>query len=244
MEFHPGRGATGNYVVRCERQAGIDMCLRNTRTHRLLALAALLVTILGVGSAAALPVNYNEAIDGPLPIHPSQAASGGPTPGDFLTLDVGINTFAGSAIWSNEVPNRTTLDTAPVTLPGGMGILSLNFSVTNIGGTGTLNVVFPMLAVYDAGFALQSTKGGGGIVVPFAGAVLASELPVNTAGNYGLCLCGFAGSLAFGQFASMDYTWTAEVVPGIPEASSLVLVAVGLAGIFGLQVARRSKTTA
>lgn len=127
-----------------------------------------------------------------------------------------------------------------------MEILSLNFSVTNIGGTGTLIVVSPVLAVYDAGFALQSTKSSGGVVVPFAGAVLASELPVNTAGSYGFCLCGFAGSLALGQFASMDYTWTAEVVTeaGIPEPSSLVLVAAGLVGIFGLRVTRRSKAPA
>ena len=222
------------------------MRLPNARNHRLPALAALLVMLLGVGSAAAVPVNYNEDTDGPLPIHPSGTVSGGPTPGDFLTLDVGINTFSGSAIWSNEVPGRTTFDTAPVTLPAGMEILSLNLSVTNIGGTGSLKVVFPALALYDAGFVLQSTHDSGGVVVPFAGTVLASELPVDTAGNYGFCLCGFAGSLALGQFASMDYTWRAEVVAaaGMPEPSSLVLVAAGLGGIFGLRVTRRSKTTA
>ena len=126
-----------------------NMRLPNARNHRLPALAALLVMLLGVGSAAAVPVNYNEDTDGPLPIHPSGTVSGGPTPGDFLTLDLGINTFSGSAIWSNEVPGRTTFDTAPVTLPAGMEILSLNLSVTNIGGTGSLKVVFPALALYE-----------------------------------------------------------------------------------------------
>jgi hypothetical protein len=209
--------------------------------------ALLLALFVGLAmTASAEPIDYDETVDGPLPI---RAAPGpfGPELADFLPLDRGANRFRGTAAWNNE--GLSTFDTAPFFfLPAGLSIHSITLTVSNIQPSSpgdVLSHVRARIYTYDAGvtqvvtFSPAITTGQGDIGVPVTGVSLfRAVMPRNTPGTYAVGFHGMGGSLS-GQSIQFDYEWTitvGDVVPSLPLAGHAALVsAMGITGVVMLR---------
>jgi hypothetical protein len=185
------------------------------------------------GSAAsALPIQYDESVDGPLPTSSEPSFSFGPQLSEFLPLDAGVNHIVGTAtVGDIGVPQ---FDLAPIILPDGLSIASITLSVTNLRGDGTLSRVAPMRYSYDAAVTsiLTSVPGdpsatNGLIDVPLVDALLFAGFHP-PAGNFGLGFSGFSGEWPEGTSTDFDYAWTIAVVP---EPATAVLLAGGFVAI-------------
>ena len=172
------------------------------------------------GPVHAVPISYDEAVDGPLPLSTDPTSPTGVSAGDLLTLDVGVNTFRGSQI----------AVAAAIRLPVGMSITALNTQVTNYSSTGpTLDRVTWGLVRYDSEVTATVARV---IEVDFefptlGGALTGPKLPIIEPGNYGFGTLGRVVSGAGSGEVSFDYTMSVTVAP---EPATALLLSLGLVG--------------
>lgn len=184
---------------------------RSTQARSLCAAA---FTFLLTAPAFAIPLTYDEDVDGDI-VH-------------FFTtfaLDFGANTVSGTV---TNVPGFTDFDKFNATLPTGGILESVGLTLTQgAGGNGSFAITFEILDISFANqIVFQSVSSGGNFFFP-VGQALAS--------------IGFVGLNSFPLGMVNDYTITLNVSGGpVAVTEPGVLVLLG-AGLLGAGLARRRR---
>ncbi len=188
-----------------------------------MALAFAIYVAFPAATVGAAPIDYDEAVDGPLPTTP---APGPLTPDSALALDVGTNRITGTAQWGGTIP--TTFDTALLDLGEGLEIDSITLSAAQVDGAAILNRIRAELFRYDAAVTSSSSIRFELLDMPLAATDLyVADLPIGEAGLYGVSIAGYSGNTN-NSFALVDYTWSIVVTP---EPGTATLLVVGLIGL-------------
>lgn len=188
-------------------------CLSSLRS--LLAPLALAVAATGV---AAMPVHYDEAVQGDLPEN---------APWISLVLGEGVNTVRGSGAMTTS-PLAADFDSFRFVVPAGHRLTGLSFQSEVTESTGSLQIlrVETFLDTYDPITLLASELMFLMPSDPAAGAGLSAALPLE-AGEYLIYQGQWA--ISSGASAKWDYQWSLTVA-AVPAPASLALAGLALVG--------------
>jgi hypothetical protein len=184
------------------------------------ALAGLLLASTLVAQAA----EYNEQVEGDLPLNWSPGYAGVPT----LTLEDGVNTISGQVTWSYASTDDN--DSILFVVPEDRTVTGAWIEMTAGPGTGVLSRV--TFAIFDASEHITGLPGlaNVGARVPSSRAAFRVAMPLE-ADTYMLSSLGFSGSLLPGEYKSANYeiSFFVDVLPPVPEPAAASLLLLGLA---------------
>lgn len=181
----------------------------------LAAISALMIT----GHAYAIPISYDESVNGDL--NGSQN----------LALGVGLNTVMGTITFSNNIFIATDFDIFDFSVAVGSSLTTITIDIALLPvGSGVFS---------SSGWRLNEWEYSEGVAIPSTGlSLFTAALPLSS-GNFNIANYSLAGSLpADTGWRTAAYTMSLDVT-AVPEPSILALMSVGLIGLIG--VARRKK---